>query len=137
MRRLLDLQISPSGDVIGYRFKGDLSRLGRGDLGDALALVEATMQGAEPDVIIEELAKTDLVTARRQDSEDDTEARAVIFAQDLRRFPPDTIRASFERHRRLSKWAPTIADITEGCWQELRARTSLRALLRKHASGLV
>jgi enoyl-CoA hydratase/carnithine racemase len=88
-------------------------------------------------VIIEELAKTDLVTVRRQDSEEDTEARAIIFAQDLAKFPPDAIRASFERHRRQSKWAPTVADIVEGCWQELRARVSLRAELRRLSAGLV
>jgi len=101
----------------GFRVTG-----GAGALGQARALIEATLRPVSHDEALEALAEMSMVTASRSDGPETEELRMAAYVDRLRSYPADAVEHACRAWADDNKWWPT--------WNELRLLLEARVRQR-------
>jgi hypothetical protein len=102
----------------GFRVSG-----GTGALGQARALIEATLRPISYDAALEALAEMSTVTAGRADGPETEELRMAAYVDRLRPYPADAVEHACRAWSDDNKWWPT--------WNELRLLLEARVRQRR------
>jgi hypothetical protein len=113
--------------MLGIKSEG----IDRDEAHQALAIVNASLEPAEEELIVQELLKLGYKTKSRADEDGDARLRMMAYAEELDEFPPDVIRTACQKAARLNTFFPSVADLRELCHHAMRQRKRLKSDLER------
>lgn len=98
---------------------------------DLIALLEAANGRADPNVVIQALARLKVATVGRNMAGIDIEAWLAVMGDALEEFPTDVVLDGCRRYSRREKWTPSEAELRQECLLLVRWRRKLLKAARR------
>lgn len=116
--------------VASYRILGDLTLE---EINSAIATIDAAHIRADHEFVVKEVARVQIATKTRADSDDDMRARIAIYAEELSELPADAVRSGCRSWARNNVFAPSLAELLAECQRYCADRRLMRAALEHEA----
>lgn len=105
---------------------------------EAMPVLNALEKLNEPmprEDITKELYRLTLCMAKRPDDDDDYKMRLAIYADDMREYPPDVVKAACLEIRKYNKFFPTYSEIEHLCQRRVGFRRQALKELKNAVSA--